>query len=133
MSLDNVSKIAILGGGKMGGTLARALVASELVRAEQIVVTTAHELSLERFSDLPSLSTTLDNRSAVEGADVVLLCVKPQKVGEVLEEIRPALRPGQLLLSIAAGVTLAMLEEGVEVGTAVVRAMPNTPRLSMPV
>jgi pyrroline-5-carboxylate reductase len=107
--------------------MVRSLLASELVSAEQLVVTAAHDSTLARFADLPSLSVTLDNRAAVEGADVVLLCVKPQKVVEVLDEIRTALKPGQLLLSIAAGATISMLEEHVEAGTAVARAMPNTP------
>lgn len=129
MTLETVSKIAVLGGGKMGSTLTRALVDAELLRPEQIAVTAHHQATLERFADVPGLETGTDNAAAVEGAEVVLLCVKPQKTAEVLESVRETLRPDQLLVSIAAGATTTMLERHVGEDVPVVRAMPNTPSL----
>ncbi len=129
MTLANVSKVAVLGGGKMGSTLIRALLDAELLEPGQIAVTALHDATLERFADTPGLQTGTDNAAAVEGADVVLLCVKPQKTAEVLEGVRAALPPGRLLVSIAAGATTEMLERHVQEGVAVVRAMPNTPSL----
>lgn len=129
MTLEKVDKLAVLGGGKMGSTLIRALLDAELLRPDQIAVTASHESTLKRFDDIPGLQTGTDNAGAVEGADVVLLCVKPQKTAEVLESVRATLGGGQLLISIAAGATTAMLEEHVVEAVPVVRAMPNTPSL----
>ena len=129
MTLENVSKLAVLGGGKMGSTLIRAVLDAELLEPGQIAVTTLHPATLERFEEIPGLQTGTDNAAAVDGADVVLLCVKPQKTAEVLESVRAALAPGRLLVSIAAGATTEMLERHVQEGVAVVRAMPNTPSL----
>lgn len=129
MSLNDVSKLAVLGGGKMGFTLVRALVGGGVLAAESIVVTAPHAATRERFASVGGVTTTADNVAAAEGADIVLLCVKPQKVGEVLDGIRQTLGTDQLLVSIAAGATTAMLERHTAGGVPVVRAMPNTPSL----
>lgn len=71
----------------------------------------------------------VDDLAAAAAADTVLLVVKPQDMADVLREIAPALRPGQLLVSLAAGITTAFVETHVPDGVAVVRVMPNTPAL----
>ena len=71
----------------------------------------------------------MDGLEAAGGAQTVVLVVKPQDMGDVLEEIAPELRPGQLLVSLAAGITTAFIESRVPEGVAVVRVMPNTPAL----
>jgi len=68
-----------------------------------------------------------DNRSAVKGADIVLLGVKPQVVADVLKEIAPETAAGALVISVAASVPTAYLEQHLGNKAAVVRAMPNTP------
>jgi pyrroline-5-carboxylate reductase len=77
---------------------------------------------------------TNDNREAVKGADVVLLTVKPQTVGQVLQEIAPEISESALVISVAASVPIGFVEQqlaaasgGKHNKTAVVRAMPNTP------
>lgn len=122
-------RVAVLGAGKMGETLIRALLDAGAVGADDVVATTAHAPSLEGIAERLPVATTLDNREAVEGADLVLLCVKPQTAGEVLTEIGDRLGPEQLLVSILAGVRIADLEERVAASVPVVRAMPNTPAL----
>ena len=72
---------------------------------------------------------TIDNRRAVEGADIVLLAVKPTQVVQLVREVSPSLKPGALLLSIAASVKTAAIEEAVGGSPAVIRAMPNTPAM----
>lgn len=69
------------------------------------------------------------NLDAVRGAGVVLVAVKPRYVAELLAEIAPALAPGVVVVSVAAGVRLETYAEALPAGTAVVRAMPNTPSL----
>ncbi|UFU05836.1 pyrroline-5-carboxylate reductase [Ruania halotolerans] len=67
------------------------------------------------------------NTEAVDGATVVVLAVKPKDIGAVAEEIAPALAPGAVVVSVAAGISTAFLESRLPAGTAVVRVMPNTP------
>lgn len=71
------------------------------------------------------LRVASSNAEAVEGADLVVLAVKPQILPSVLAQVRPALRPGSTLLSIAAGVPTPVLERDLPKGVGVVRAMPN--------
>ena len=71
----------------------------------------------------------VDNTEAASGADTVALVVKPQDMGEVLTEIAPHLHAGQVLVSLAAGITTDYIEKHIPDGIAVVRVMPNTPAL----
>ncbi|HEX2162570.1 MAG TPA: pyrroline-5-carboxylate reductase [Thermoanaerobaculia bacterium] len=122
-------RLAVLGAGKMGETLLRGLLDTGAVAAEDVVVTAAHEATVERLAAALGVAATTDNRRAVDGAGRVLLGVKPQTVREVLAEVGDLLAPEQLLVSIAAGVPLAFLEEHTRAPVPVVRAMPNTPAL----
>ena len=128
MSQLNVDKVAVLGAGKMGNTLIHAMRQGGLA-ADKIVATGRRAEPLTRLAEKEGVVTTTDNRAAVEGADLVLLCVKPQVVAEVLDEIGAGLGEGQVLVSIAAGATTALLEEHLPDQVPVVRAMPNTPSL----
>ena len=65
----------------------------------------------------------------MQGARVLVLAVKPSHVAELLDEIRPFVTPGHLLISIAAGVPIARLEAGLGEGARIIRVMPNTPAL----
>jgi pyrroline-5-carboxylate reductase len=119
--------IAILGAGVMGETLL-----SGLLRAggsvDDVVVT---ERRPERAAELAERYgvRVLSNAEAVALAETVVTVVKPQDTAALLAEIHDHLRPGCLLVSIAAGITTAYVEERVPAGVAVVRVMPNTPAL----
>lgn len=116
--------IAILGAGSMGGAILSGLRA---VGAD-VRVTTRSAASAERVDGAVSTEAEPNaNLSAVDGARVVLLGVKPLMVAELLREIAPALRPDAIVVSLAVGVTTATMEAIVP--GAVVRAMPNTPSL----
>ena len=69
------------------------------------------------------------NVEAAAKADTVAIVVKPQDMADLLDEIAPSLRAGQLVVSLAAGITTAFIESRVPEGVAVVRVMPNTPAL----
>ena len=71
----------------------------------------------------------LPNRQAARRADTVVVVVKPQDMSDLLKEIAPELRRGQLVVSLAAGITTAYIESHLPEGVAVVRVMPNTPAL----
>src|SRR6201987_5628000 len=121
--------IAVLGAGKMGGILLQAFLRSGLFTAEQIAATVAHDLRAEALTGQFGLAVTTDNLRAVEGADIVLLEVKPTQVVPLVREVAPSLKQGVLLLSIAASVKTTAIEESAEGLTPVIRAMPNTPAM----
>ena len=125
--------IAILGAGSMGGAILHGLVESN--EAQGLVVTNRTAAKAETLARLPGVrSIALEdqpdgNRDAAAAADVVIVGVKPAMVPDLLREIAPALKPGVIVVSIAAGVTIATFEQLLPEGTAVVRSMPNTPSL----
>lgn len=118
---------AIIGAGVMGETLLSGLVRAGR-RVDQLMV---GEKRAERARELEERYgvAVVSNREAAAKADTVALVVKPQDMGDVLEEIAPDLRAGQLLVSLAAGITTSYIESRVPDGVAVVRVMPNTPAL----
>ncbi|MEM1179819.1 MAG: pyrroline-5-carboxylate reductase [Acidobacteriota bacterium] len=123
-----IGRLAVLGAGKMGETLIAALLATDVIAAPDIVATARQQARLNRLHDRFGVKTSTDNRAAVAGADVVLLCVKPQVAAEVIREIADDLQTNQVLLSIIAGLTTRQTEELIgDLPVPVVRAMPNTP------
>ena len=121
-------KIAVIGLGKLGETLVRALLDAGVVEPECIHATAKHQETLDRKSDL-GVQLSTDNVAAAEGASVVIVSVKPQGIAEVIREVQPAVTPDKILLSTVASVTTAEIEEELGGEVAVVRAMPNTPCL----
>jgi pyrroline-5-carboxylate reductase len=131
-SVQNITtglRIAVLGAGKMGGILLQAFLRSGLFTAEQIAATVAHDVRAEALSKQFGLAVITDNVRAVQGADIVLLAVKPTQVVQLVREISPSLKSGALLLSIAASVKTGAIEDAVGGSPAVIRAMPNTPAM----
>lgn len=120
-------QIAVLGAGVMGEALVSGFLAAGKVSPKQVVVTDARSDRLATFGSQYSVGVTPSNAAAATGADLVIVAVKPPVVPAVLREIGPVLKPGAVVVSIAAGVPLAELEEGLPTGVAVVRAMPNSP------
>jgi len=120
-------KVAFLGLGKMGGILLQALLKKNLLSPENTVATVRHPERAQSLSQELGISVTTDNRQAAQQSDLVLLCVKPQTVREVTEEIAGEMNPGKQLISIAASVPTRYIEEILVSEVPVVRAMPNTP------
>lgn len=113
---------AIYGAGAMGGAILDAL----LARGEEVLVVEQRSDVVQRLEDTDG-ARPVPAAEAAEQADLHVLAVKPYAVEDLLAEIRPHLRPGCVVVSIALGVTLETLEGAVPEGVAVVRAMPNTP------
>lgn len=122
-----MAQTAILGAGVMGETLLSGLVRAGR-RVDNLLVGEKREDRARELEDRYGVAV-VDNREAAEKADTIALVVKPQDMGDVLDEIAPVLRPGQLLVSLAAGITTSFIEARVPDGVAVVRVMPNTPAL----
>jgi pyrroline-5-carboxylate reductase len=121
--------IGFLGAGKMATALARGFVRAKLVTARQLMAGDVSETACAAFAKEVGAKTTAFNPDVVKFADVLILAVKPDQVGGVLAEIREQFTEKHLLISIAAGVTLAKLEAGLGAGSRLVRVMPNTPAL----
>jgi pyrroline-5-carboxylate reductase len=124
-----LGRVAVIGAGKMGTTLIRALTAGGALDPSRVVATARHRDTLDRVREELGVAVTLDNRAAAEGADLVLLCVKPQQAEPVLAELAAVVGAEQLLITILAGVSLAHVEARLAAAVPVVRAMPNTASL----
>jgi pyrroline-5-carboxylate reductase len=122
-------KVAILGTGKMGGILLQAFLKNNLLHPEQIVATVAHPERAHALSAQYSVEVTTGNLEAARHADIILLGVKPIQVPALIEQIKPALGPGKLLLSFAASVKTSSIEDAAGIQLGVIRAMPNTPAM----
>lgn len=121
------TRVAVLGAGKMGSILLQGFLERKLVPAENLSATVRHAERARSLAKQFPIKVGADNREAVRHADVVLICVKPQAVREVIEEIRGELAGGKLAISIAASVPIASIENLAGSGIPVVRAMPNMP------
>jgi pyrroline-5-carboxylate reductase len=122
-------RLAVLGAGKMGGILIEAFLKQGLVPAKNIAATVQHRDQERRKLSATAVSVDTDNRAAARAADIILLCVKPQAIGGVLDEIRSELTEKKLIVSIAASVPTEYIERRLGGNFPVVRAMPNTPSM----
>ena len=120
------ARVVVVGGGVMGGTLVTALLAAGW-SARDVEVVETDESRAEALRRAHGVVTSGSARDAAARADVVLVAVKPDVVGDVLAQISPVLRGGAPVISVAAGVPLAFYEERLPAMTPVVRVMPNTP------
>ena len=121
--------IGFLGAGKMASALAKGFVAARIVSPQQIIASDVIEAARTAFAADVEVQTARTNAEAVKFARVIILAVKPDQVAGVLAEIKPLFTGNHLLISIAAGVTLAKLESALPSGARVIRVMPNTPAL----
>ena len=104
------SRVAVIGAGKMGQTLIGGWLDAGAVAAGSIVATAGHADRVARVARDFGIEGTVDNRAAVEGADIVMLAVKPQTAGHVLQEIGDLLHSGQVLVSILASVSTSYID-----------------------
>ena len=116
---------ALIGGaGTMGTAVIHGLLNAEAVSPSQLTVTARKERSLAHLREL-GVSLSRDNRAAVEGAEVILICVHPDQVAGVLEEVRDLLHAGQLIVSLATGIPTFRIEALLGQELSVIRATPN--------
>lgn len=125
--------IAMLGAGSMGRAILSGLLAPGVSVAGGVRVTNrsaARAAELAGTAGVTAFATDDDpeaNRRAVEGAGIVIVAVKPAMVPDLLREIASSLLPGAVVVSVAAGVTIATFESLLPDSVSVVRSMPNTP------
>jgi pyrroline-5-carboxylate reductase len=119
--------VAILGAGVMGETLLSGLIRSGR-SADDLIVTARRPDRADELARRYGVRA-MSNTDAAEAADTLVLVVKPQDMGGLVEEIRGHVSPGNLVVSLAAGIPTQLLESRLPDGVAVVRVMPNTPAL----
>jgi pyrroline-5-carboxylate reductase len=121
--------IGFIGAGNMAEALIRGLVKGNHIAPGSVLASGPRRERLEELRHKYAIETLTDNQAVARRCDIVVLSVKPQIMDKVLREIGDQLKTGTLVISIAAGVDTATIEEAVADGVRVVRAMPNTPAL----
>jgi len=120
------SKIAIIGGGNLGASIALGLIRSKFVQAQNITVTKRNLESLETLKSLGA-NVTSDNRAAIQNCEVIIIALKPYNVKEVLEGLKDAFNPGKhVVISTVTGVLIKDFVAILPTNTPILRAMPNT-------
>lgn len=122
-------KITFIGAGNMASSLAGGMIAKGM-DPNNITLSDINDQQLQQVRKQLQVNTTRDNISACHKADVVVLAVKPQVMGKVLEPLKDAFQQRKpVVMSIAAGITLSQLEGWIGADMPIVRCMPNTPAL----
>ena len=124
-------KIGFIGGGNMAAALIRGLLHSATMVADQIRASDVKAARLVEIHEKYAIETSTDNDEIVRWADVIVIAVKPQIVDRILAPIAAALKPGDLVISIAAGVPLEAFESRLPPEARVIRAMPNTAAMAL--
>jgi pyrroline-5-carboxylate reductase len=124
-----LKKLAVIGTGKLGEGLLSGILGTQLAPVSRVTATVAHQPRADYLSEKYGVTAGTDNPAAVAGADLVLVCLKPQQVKGFVREVRKVLRRDALLISAAASVTTSQIEGELSHPARVVRAMPNTPCL----
>jgi pyrroline-5-carboxylate reductase len=128
--LHTVKNLGFIGAGRMATALAKGCIEARLLPASAVLASDPIEEARAKFAaESPGAQLVADNAAVLAGAETIVLAVKPQMMSAVLAEIRAHVKPQHLLISIAAGVTLGRLADGLPVGTRLIRVMPNTPCL----
>jgi pyrroline-5-carboxylate reductase len=127
--MDGIGHLVVVGGGRMGEAIVGGLVASGAMDPDSITVVEPVAARRETLAAAHGVRCAEDPAAAVGSGDTVLFAVKPQLIDEIAIGCAGSLKPGAVVVSIAAGISSARLESHLPAGTAVVRVMPNTPAL----
>jgi pyrroline-5-carboxylate reductase len=120
-----VPKVAVIGAGKMGEGIIAGLLKSGVYSSQDIRAYEILENRCKYITQTYKVECLSNVKKAVEFADISLIAVKPADVGKVLEQISTAIKPGKLLVSIAAGVTLDFYRKHLPKNVPIIRVMPN--------
>jgi pyrroline-5-carboxylate reductase len=127
--MANYLRIGFLGAGKMASALAKGIVKAGVARPEDLIASDVIEDARGAIGKEVGCKVTGWNVEVADFADVLVVAVKPDQVEGILHELAGKISERHLVVSIAAGVTLARLAGVLQAGTRVVRVMPNTPAL----
>ena len=121
-------RVGVIGMGHMAEALVSGAISAGVIKPDSVICSRRGRDALTRIADEMGVGVTRDNAEVVVSSDLVLLSVKPQQLQDVMPRLSAHWRPGQVLVSVMAGVTLARLEAQIHTpDVAVVRVMPNSP------
>lgn len=129
MKTLSAKSLGLIGAGKMGIALIRSFLEAGVLKTPQILASDPSESALDLLKQQTGVRTTPRNTEVARQSEIILIAVKPDTVQSVLQEIRSFADQSRLVISIAAGISLKTLQEGLGTGCRVVRVMPNTPCL----
>lgn len=118
-------KLAILGGGNMGGALLRGILEKKVLQPKNVIVIDVDTALLDSIKTEHGVAVSTDAKKAIADVDAVMLAVKPQVLPQLLGDIKSVLRPEQLVLSIVAGLKGTYIQHALGQNNPVVRIMPN--------
>jgi len=119
-------KIAIIGGGNLGASIAEGLIQSEFSRPVELSITRRNLSPLSRFAEQGSMVHS-DNKKAVKTAEIIILAVKPYNFADIINEIKTTLDSKKhVVVSVITGVWIEQIQKAIGKPVPVIRAMPNT-------
>lgn len=118
-------KIAIIGGGNLGASIAEGLIQTDLLKPSEVAITRRHPEKIAYLAQ-KGVIVTNDNLKVAKQAEIVILAVKPYQAITVLQEIAPVLTKQHILASVVTGLSLEHMQEAVGQDLPLFRAMPNT-------
>jgi pyrroline-5-carboxylate reductase len=122
-------ELGIIGVGNMGSALLKGILNSKIIKSENIIIYDINKDILNKKAQEFNIQVAKDNINLVQSAKFVLLAVKPQVIDLVLGEIASNLKPQNVLISIAAGITISHISSLIKNQIGIIRVMPNTPAL----
>jgi pyrroline-5-carboxylate reductase len=127
--MSDAYRIGFLGAGKMATALAKGWIEARLTTPESVCASDPVAAAREHFTKTTSADAFTENTRVVAQCDIVVLAVKPQNMANLLGEIQSSVQARHLVISIAAGITLQQIANGLGADKRIIRVMPNTPCL----
>jgi len=121
--------LGFVGAGNMAEAVCRSILAAQVFPRDALAAFDPAPARRRLFADELGVHVAEDNRRLVESCRNVILAVKPQQIAAVLEDLKPAVQPGQLFISVVAGASSAFIAAALGRAVPVIRTMPNTPLL----
>lgn len=122
-------KIGFIGCGNMGSAMVGGMIKSKVVNKEDVTVSSKTEETLNSLKHKFGVNTTLDNKEVVLKSDIIILAVKPYMYEDVIKEIRDVVTESQIIVTIAAGITIEKVINWFSKEVKLIKTMPNTPAL----
>jgi len=122
-------RVGFIGAGQMATALARGFIQANVLSADQIVACDPSADACSKFAEQTGGKIVPANALVLRDSTLIFLAVKPQAIASVVAELKTAITANHLVVSIAAGISLAKLADGLGAKTRIIRVMPNTPAL----
>lgn len=122
-------KIGFIGAGRMAEALVKGILNANLSSADKIIAGDVDEKRCQTLENESKIKTTKENKKVVSESDIIILAVKPNIVGSILQELKDDITSKHLVVSIAAGIPLSFIESLLNEGCRIIRVMPNAPCL----